>query len=74
VGRISIVSCLQAAFEVRLDIGYPISDEGTQLYVGAALPKEAVAAYAGDAPLRNACILLFSEKGFQFWVTGAFLW
>jgi hypothetical protein len=74
VGRVPIVSWLQAAFEVRFDIGYSISDEGPQLYVGASLSKQAVAARAGDTPLRNACILLFGEKGFQFWVSDAFLW
>jgi hypothetical protein len=54
----------ETALEVRLDIFGAVTDQGAQLHVWAALPKKPVAADAGHAPLRDAGILAFGEKGF----------
>jgi hypothetical protein len=54
----------ETALEVSFHIFRAVADQRAQLHVGAALPKEPVAAYAGDAALRDAGILAFREKGF----------
>jgi hypothetical protein len=62
--RVSHGWTVEAPIEVRPNVIWTVSDEGTQLYIGAALFQEAIASHTGDASLSEGGVLALGKKGF----------